>query len=229
MTFLNTVSVISSDWNRSFISKNLHFLCGILGPEVSYFNNEISGRTLTTTNSSDLWTNLCLFLLVGISVDRLNGRWWWSWLWRLSEVCCGGIFDDYKIPPAKHATWKFILWGIIDEMHFGNSFHQFIEGGTVLRYFSSAPFRYLQTLQMLSTKSVCYILASNNAVSFRQGDQKVEIYCQNLNKLYCNSLSPLKDSSMQCSSVWLLAFVISTSARGCKKVMFCGSLHKQLL
>lgn len=153
MTFLNTVSVISSDWNRSFISKNLHFLCGVFGPEVSYFNNEISGRTLTTTNSSDLWTYLCLFLLVGISVDRLNGKWWWIWLWHLSEVCCGGIFDDYKIPPAKHATWRFILWGIIDEMHlitaFINSQREALSWGTCLHHPSDAykPFRCLpQTL-----------------------------------------------------------------------------------
>lgn len=35
-------------------------------------SNEISGRTLTTTKSSDLLTDSCWFLLVGISGDRLN-------------------------------------------------------------------------------------------------------------------------------------------------------------
>lgn len=139
--------------------RNLHFPCRVFSPEVSYSNNEISGRTLTTTNSSDLWTDLCLFLLVGLSVDRLDGRWWWSWLQHLSEVSRGGMFDDFKTPPAKHATWRFIFWGIIEEMHFDNGLHQFMEGGTVLRHFRSPSFRCLHTLQMPSTNSACCALA----------------------------------------------------------------------
>lgn len=71
------------------------------------------------------------------------------------------MFDDFRTPPGKHATWRCIFWGIMEEMHFGDSLHQFMEGGTVLRYLHSPSLRRLLTLQMPSTNSACYAVVSN--------------------------------------------------------------------
>lgn len=84
-TFLNSFCCFQwQEWTLPF--KYLHLLSWVFIPEVSYSNNDISGRTLTTTNSPGLWNYLCRFLLVGLSVDRLNGRWQRTWLWHLSEM-----------------------------------------------------------------------------------------------------------------------------------------------
>jgi len=56
------------------------------------------------------------------------------------------MFDDFKTPPAKRAMWKFIFRGIMEEMHFDNGLHHFMEGGTVLKYSLSPSFRCLHTL-----------------------------------------------------------------------------------
>lgn len=77
------------------------------------------------------------------------------------------MFDDFKTPPAKHATWRFFFWRIMEEMHFDNGLHQFVEGGTVSRCSRSPPFWYHLSPQTLLARHFHLII-----LIFLAGDPK---------------------------------------------------------
>lgn len=83
--------------------------------------------------------------------------------------------EDFKTLPAKHAIWRLIFLGIMEEMHFDNGLHQFTEGGTILRYLRSPSFKCLHTLQMPSTNSACDTLASNDIDFSGRGSKRQKL------------------------------------------------------